>query len=264
MRNRTFDGAAVAIGVGPTNISVKFIDTSAEMMKRCQTRAAKWQIPAEYINGQIDELDDESVDLVITCSVLHHLPQLFEFCRQLDRVIKPGGFYIHVHDPRRGAHCEPIVVERVKQLAEFRRNRRRRLSMLPIRIAQALYNKTSRLLKSDYLDQVNQRLIQAGLIKLPLAPNEIWSITDLRHGELPYSAVDGIDAEELRKRYRVFDQFRNSPMGFMASCRLIYRRSSSPRKPPFRRAFARWYVCFGRLAANGRLASGGSVSTLLV
>ena len=50
---------------------LKLIDTSAEMMKRCQTRAAKWQIPAEYINGQIDELDDESADLVITCSVLH-------------------------------------------------------------------------------------------------------------------------------------------------------------------------------------------------
>ena len=149
---------------------------------------------------------------LVPCCI--HLPQLFEFCRQLDRVIKPGGFYIHVHDPRRGAHCEPIVVERAKQLAEFRRNRRRRLSMLPIRIAQALYNKTSRLLKSDYLDQVNQRLIQAGLIKLPLAHDEIWSITDLRHSKLPYSAVDGIDAEELRKALPSFQPVSQFTYGF--------------------------------------------------
>jgi ubiquinone/menaquinone biosynthesis C-methylase UbiE len=181
--------------------TLQMVDTSAEMLTRCRARAAGWGVPTTFVHGQIDALPDLSADFLITSSVLHHIPNLFTFCREIERVLKPGGFYLHIQDPRRGAHSSPAVAQRSARLSDARRHIRLRTVPLPVRITHAIVRRIRRLfgkeLQADYLDEVNRRLIAAGLIKKQLTPREIWSITDLRVGDLPYSAVDGICPDEM-------------------------------------------------------------------
>ncbi|MEX0641082.1 MAG: class I SAM-dependent methyltransferase [Pirellulales bacterium] len=223
--------------LGSRFAALLMVDTSEEMLRRCRKRAANWHRATEFIHGQIEALPDASVDAVITCSVLHHLPDLFEFCRQLARVLRRNGLYVHVHDPRRGAIHQPAVMQRMEELASYRWRRRTRFWMLPFRIARVVLNRTRRAISSDYLDDVNQRLIDAGLIKVPLTPNEIWSITDLRMGNLPYSAVDGVGSDELKSALVEFESISmhtygyygvlpsNLPPGFAAKERTLFAES---------------------------------------
>ncbi len=177
------------------------VDTSAEMLARCRRKASHWGIPAEFVNGQLDAFPDATADILITSSVLHHIPDLVTFCREISRVVKPGGFYLHMQDSPRGALASPAVRRRSAQLAQARNQNRGVLFSLPGRLMRAAARRLRRLYKpkssEDYLDKVNRRLIAEGLIKKPLTPREIWSITDLRVGDLPYAAVDGVSADEL-------------------------------------------------------------------
>jgi ubiquinone/menaquinone biosynthesis C-methylase UbiE len=180
---------------------LQLVDTSSEMIARCQARSKSWGLPTRFIHGQIDGLPDTSVDFLIANSVLHHIPHLPAFCQQVTRVLRPGGFFLHVHDARSAAFESPIVRQRVARLAAARRRSlpTALLARIPYvrRIARSLRRWLSPRHGSDYLEEVNQKLIAAGLIKRKMSGPEIWSITDLRVGDLPYSGTDGISVDEL-------------------------------------------------------------------
>jgi SAM-dependent methyltransferase len=198
-----------------TRISaLQMVDTSTEMLNRCRERAERWRLPTDYLRGQIDLIPEASADILIACSVLHHIPELLGFCRQVQRVLKPGGLFIHVHDPRSAAVDSEIVKGRAAQLAEIRKRKQSRISRLPGRILHALAVRAKSLLRRGYLDDVNRRLIDADLIKKPLTSPEIWSITDLRVGDLPYSATDGISRDELAVALADFECISIRTYGF--------------------------------------------------
>lgn len=194
------------------------VDTSSVMLTKCQTRAATWGIPAEFINNHSDALPEASVDLLVTCSVLHHIPNLVSFCQQIRRIVRPGGFYLHIQDPRRGAGACAILNQRTGILRSARNGHRSRLLSLPRRAFRFGIRRFQQLVKLDqannYLAEVNRRLIESKLIKKPLSPCEIWSITDLRVGDLPYAAVDGICTDELAIALGSFDRVAKRSYGF--------------------------------------------------
>jgi ubiquinone/menaquinone biosynthesis C-methylase UbiE len=194
--------------------SLQMVDTSEEMLSRCRARSSAWGLPAEFVRDQIDALPDASADILVTCSVLHHIPEIISFCRQVRRVVKPGGFYIHVHDQRQGAMDSSDVVERSARLTEIRNQQRSRVAFLPFRIIRSALARVRRRFKTNYLDEVNGRLIAAGFIKTPLTPGEIWSITDLHVGDLPYSASDGVGVDELAVALTDFDCVSLRTYGF--------------------------------------------------
>jgi SAM-dependent methyltransferase len=181
--------------------ALQMVDTSSEMIGRCQARAAAWGIPVTFIHGQIDKLPNASVDFLVACSVLHHIPNLSTFCREIERVLRPGGFFLHIHDSRPDAEISPECKERVARLAASRNPPGSFQDTLPVRIYRRVFGKVRRLIHGqrvgNYLDDVNQKLIDAGLIKRGLSPQEIWSITDIRVGTLPYAASDGVGIDEL-------------------------------------------------------------------
>jgi SAM-dependent methyltransferase len=191
----------LATALRPRLTTLRMLDTSKVMLNSCRARAENWAIPTEFIHGEIDTLAGNSADLIVTSSVLHHLPDLVSFCKHVVQVLRPGGFYLHLHDPCRGALESPSTIRRSARLVAVRKQKRARSISLPARITRGITERIRRLFRSDYaaeyLDEVNRRLIAAGLIKKPLSPHEIWSVTDLRLGEMPYAAADGISMDEL-------------------------------------------------------------------
>ena len=55
---------------------VDLLDTSFEMLKQCEKRAAKWSVSKRFIHGSVANLADEQYDMIMLSSVLHHIPDL--------------------------------------------------------------------------------------------------------------------------------------------------------------------------------------------
>jgi ubiquinone/menaquinone biosynthesis C-methylase UbiE len=155
-----------------------FVDTSSTMLDQCRARG--WR-SAHYVTN-IKEVPDATADIVVTCSVLHHIPDLNGFCRDVDRILRAGGYFIHAQDGNPGA--QPRKYARPRMWTRLARG------------AKTLFA-PRKLPVPDYIGEVNNRLMELGLITIPLLAEEIWSITDLRVGGQPYSAASGVGLDDL-------------------------------------------------------------------
>jgi ubiquinone/menaquinone biosynthesis C-methylase UbiE len=184
--------------LGPRIDGLAMIDTSEEMLSRCRGRSAGWSVKPKFVRGQLDAVPDGAADMLVASSLLHHLTDLIGFCRDVERVLRPGGFFVHIQDPLRGSESNENYLSRRATYDAWLAARRRSVARLPLKCWKWLNRKFSAVVKRGYLHEVNKRLIGQGVIRRPLTPREIWSITDLREKDLPISAVDGISPEELR------------------------------------------------------------------
>jgi len=85
--------------VGPTG-RVYGIDASLEMIERARRKAKRTGVEVTFENALVEELPfrDETLDLVSSTTVLHHLPEKArqQCLREVRRVLKPGGRFLVV------------------------------------------------------------------------------------------------------------------------------------------------------------------------
>lgn len=180
-----------------------FVDSSEKMLEICRNRG--W--PSAHYVPELADVPDTIADAAIACSVLHHIPDLTGFCEHVSRIVKPGGHFIHIHDSQPSPRLRPwtrTFLERAISGAKRRLNR-------------ILSN------RHKYIEEVNRRLIADGWIKTPLSDVEIWSITDLRVGGQPYTAVEGVSIDHLN--LPDFDLVRHFTYGFFG----VFPSQLSPR-----------------------------------
>ena len=80
--------------------SIDLLDTSRAMLARAAERAKDWRLPVQTFEGLVDVLpSDREYDLIVTCSVLHHVPDIAGFLRSVDRLQANGGLFLHAQDP---------------------------------------------------------------------------------------------------------------------------------------------------------------------
>src|ERR1700721_3015771 len=66
--------------LGPRIVQVDLVDTSKAMLARAEMRRREWGKPGERWEGLVESLTGrKSYDLIVTCSVLHHVPDLPSF-----------------------------------------------------------------------------------------------------------------------------------------------------------------------------------------
>ena len=80
--------------LGKRITQVDLLDTSPEMLNRCRARAQKWGIPHHLIEGQVESIQEKQYGLILTCSVLHHIPDLAAFLQTISRRQEAGGAYL--------------------------------------------------------------------------------------------------------------------------------------------------------------------------
>lgn len=150
--------------------TITLLDTSPEMLARAMERSKKWGQEVIPHLGELDSLQS-SFDLILTCSVLHHIPDLSSFLNGIVQRLKPGSLYLHLQDPNADYLDDPVLKERMAMVSTHSER---------ISIKDRLRWKTNQLLgKKGYIQRFNDVLISEGWINKPMSDEEIWCFTDL-------------------------------------------------------------------------------------
>ena len=163
-------------------------DLSAGMLETCRARVAaggiRFGLAALKLDGIRIGLPDASQDLVTANAVMHHLPRPAETCREIDRILKPGGLVLVGHEPTRAygrsaflaanywalsacAAPKQFAYEIILRLGWFEALRAPLERFLPELKAQNLL-----------IGEVNARLMDLGLIASPLAADTMSALLD--------------------------------------------------------------------------------------
>lgn len=188
---------------------IDLLDTSSAMLARAEKRRQEWGRPGRTVEGIIEALPPGAAyDLIITCSVLHHVPDLASFLKAVAGLQSgPGAIFIHLQDPNGDFDKDRKKLERVAEfspiaipdsLARFN----------PKRILRRLMREITGKQGQDYLSKTNRELIRTGIISKPLSTDEIFSITDIHvHG-------GGISIEKMKTWLPDYDLLSQRSYGF--------------------------------------------------
>lgn len=105
-------GHVLDVGAGTGHLAIKLalsgqfqrvtaVDISDGMLAKANASARRHGVEIGTIVSDMSPLPmpDNSVDLVVGCAVLHHLPDVAEFLTEVARVLKPGAPCIFIGEP---------------------------------------------------------------------------------------------------------------------------------------------------------------------
>lgn len=105
-------GTVVDVGAGTGHVAVKLartnhsarviaVDMSPRMLEQAALSAGANGCRLEVVQNDMAPLpfSDASVDLVVGCAVLHHLPDPVSFMAEVRRILKPGSPCIFIGEP---------------------------------------------------------------------------------------------------------------------------------------------------------------------
>jgi 2-polyprenyl-3-methyl-5-hydroxy-6-metoxy-1,4-benzoquinol methylase len=169
--------------IGERVAEIDLLDTSPEMLERARHRASTWRVKTTAIHGGIKSIAERSrrYDLIMTCSVLHHIPDLSEFLRDIRHLQAHHGIFMHLQDPNGDSLNDDLLQERTNELKRYERpfipKRLRRLA--PRNVIRRIRRKFANTKDEDYIGRVNKQLIDSGLTREPMTARDIWSVTDI-------------------------------------------------------------------------------------
>ena len=192
--------------------SLDLLDTSPEMLEHTAARAWSWGVTARTIEGSIESLAvDEPYDLILACSVLHHIPDLASFASAISARQCANGIFLHIQDPNGDYLNDPELQARVKELDSVTRSRipKSLKRLAPHRIVARIYRELTGRQKKSYVSLFNGDLLARGIIESPMSIQEIWSVTDIHvhNGR-------GISIKELRSLLPAYDPISTRSYSF--------------------------------------------------
>ena len=191
---------------------VTLADTSPNMLAHAQKRAENWGIPFDTHLGGIESLENK-FDIILVCSVLHHIPEVDSFLERLSKLQETGGTLLHLQDPNGDHLNDPSYLERIREFesTKTRSIRKKILGIVPKNFKTA----ARRMLGiKTYIDVVNDRLLSTGAIAKPMIEEEIWSVTDIHVDGLPYSVGKGISLEHIKRTLSGYELVSSRAYGF--------------------------------------------------
>jgi SAM-dependent methyltransferase len=164
-------------------------DLSAGMLETCRKALEAARFPARLgllkLDGARLALPDAAVDAVTVNAVLHHVPDPAGLCREIDRVLKPGGRVIIGHEPNRAYYEAPALLRWYWLLLPFADFK---LFGYELMLRGGLFEPLRRPLArwipelrrhNALLDAVNARLLAEGAIDSPLPAARLSSLLDV-------------------------------------------------------------------------------------
>ena len=65
---------------------INLLDTSKKMLEKAEIRAKKWGKKYTLQHSGVEKVK-EKYDIVVVCSVLHHIPDLDDFIKNICRIL---------------------------------------------------------------------------------------------------------------------------------------------------------------------------------
>lgn len=147
-------------------------DVSSAMLEICKKELERRHFKCGFrfikSKGDLNSMKDESIDIITMNSILHHIPNVDEFCVQISSILSKGSILIIAHEPNelfftnRFLWNNYILLNKIVNLLPFIKASDRKSTQ-----SDVIFNK------------VNMRLMNEGLIEEPLQKNEIVSIVDI-------------------------------------------------------------------------------------
>jgi 2-polyprenyl-3-methyl-5-hydroxy-6-metoxy-1,4-benzoquinol methylase len=165
--------------LGPKIGSVDLLDTSTVMLGHAKERSRTWGVPVQSFEGIIESLPtDKQYDLIITCSVLHHVPDLLSFLKNVQRLQRKDGVFIHLQDPNGDSLNDPALRRRTAEaskqvIPEWA------VRFAPSRVFGRLMREVTGKQNQDYLAKTNRELLNKNVITTALSIAEMFQITDI-------------------------------------------------------------------------------------
>jgi 2-polyprenyl-3-methyl-5-hydroxy-6-metoxy-1,4-benzoquinol methylase len=195
---------------------IDLLDTSPEMLAKCAERASTWGLEYRVLEGTVEAVASGCYDLVLACSVLHHIPDLDGFSVSIRRLQRQGGIFLHLQDPNGDYFEDRELANRVGEIDVATRKRVpswvRRMS--PLRVASRIRREITRTQPKGYIQLVNERLLGEGVILEPMTAEEIWSVTDIHVDGLPFSLGKGVSVTAMKARLVDHDLIASRSYGF--------------------------------------------------
>jgi 2-polyprenyl-3-methyl-5-hydroxy-6-metoxy-1,4-benzoquinol methylase len=192
--------------------SIVLLDTSPKMLEQAKKRAVNWNKQFELVNATCDTLT-EKFDIIIVCSVLHHIPDLDAFLNKIDNLLNPNGLLIHLQDPNGDYAQDPEFKSREHQLRHLQKFKKpiRFIDLLP----KAIKHKINLFLgRKNYIDLINDELFREKTIRHRLTADEIWSVTDIHVESEHNEYAGGISFTYLKNKLEDFTLLSHRTYGF--------------------------------------------------
>jgi SAM-dependent methyltransferase len=169
------------------------VDLSPQMLEHCKNRVTPL-MPHVECRESLPEIGD--INLLLTNSVLHHLPDVGAQIEKIEPLLAPGAWWILGHEPSCRFHRNPELQEHL--FAYLEENRWRRY-LRPSRYLGFI----NRLFKGDPRELAARESVAAGLFRLQPDPDTIDRLVDfgVAHSLEEVEAGRGLDLAELEKQF---------------------------------------------------------------
>ncbi len=198
--------------LGASIQEITLLDTSPNMLKHAEEKAKTWGKPYHIVNAEISALHGV-YDIIIVCSVLHHIPDLDNFISKIDQLLKPGGVFFHLQDPNGDFLNDSIYLERLAEYDTYSASSSTKhwLDFVPKNWKHFINRNLGR---KNYIDFVNDQLLAENVISNRMTADEIWSVTDI-HVENKFDvAPKGISMTYLQKCLANFSLIKQRSYAF--------------------------------------------------
>ena len=181
-----------------TDVRMLCVDLSPGTLARAEALLVDFEDRATFHAGSADSLPlpDGSADWVSMNAGLHHIPDPMSALREVDRVLKPGGFFCLGHEPNAGFFSSRLLfgLERVIWHLFWYISPVRNLK----RIMRKLGWKERQYEAHEHLAEINTTLLKEALIESPLSLAELRNLVDVHtHGEDGDKHKTGFDINQL-------------------------------------------------------------------
>lgn len=192
---------------------ITLLDSSKKMLELAEKKAITWNKKFTLLNSYVSKIHGK-FDLVLICSVLHHIPNLENFLKDVDNVMNPKGILIHLQDPNGDYMFDKVYKERVNLYLKKRRSKPKRNKIIEF-VPKPFRNYLNRMLgRKNYIDLINDQLLKDKIIKKRMTADEIWSVTDIHVETKNDILYKGISLQFLKKHLKNFKLISQRSYGF--------------------------------------------------
>lgn len=187
-------------------------DISANMLDICRRKVSKKKFNCHFdyikLDGQKIDLESNQFDFITLNSVLHHIPDIFPFFREVNRLLKIGGILIMGHEPNKNFVRNRFLFNNYRLTSLIFQRKRiiptilRKLGLKSLSEKLNLKFKTQDTSYDMIIDKTNDELIKNHVIEKRLSMTQICEIIDIHSPTAAGYHLDrGIDMSTMLTKH---------------------------------------------------------------